>query len=99
MRAIGVGRGGLVAALLGRFGRAASVRAGRAGPDGNFQTGPRAATGLLPDKNTEPADRERWTEALSAHPKLIQRPIITADDGSAVVGRSEEAVRDALGRG
>ncbi|MEW5631088.1 arsenate reductase family protein [Streptomyces hydrogenans] len=47
----------------------------------------------------EPADRERWTEALSAHPKLIQRPIITADDGSAVVGRSEEAVRDALGRG
>ncbi|MFJ8127270.1 arsenate reductase family protein [Streptomyces hydrogenans] len=47
----------------------------------------------------EPGDRERWIEALSAHPKLIQRPIVTADDGSAVVGRSEEAVRDALGRG
>ena len=47
----------------------------------------------------EPGDRERWIEALSAHPKLIQRPLITADDGSAVVGRSEEAVRDALGRG
>ncbi|NML49500.1 arsenate reductase family protein [Streptomyces sp. R302] len=47
----------------------------------------------------EPGDRERWIEALSAHPKLIQRPIITADDGTAVVGRSEEAVRDALGRG
>ncbi|MFI7386772.1 arsenate reductase family protein [Streptomyces sp. NPDC049813] len=43
--------------------------------------------------------RERWVEALAAHPKLIQRPIITADDGTAVVGRSEEAVRDALGRG
>ncbi|GGY53557.1 ArsC/Spx/MgsR family protein [Streptomyces omiyaensis] len=43
-------------------------------------------------------DRERWIEALRAHPKLIQRPIITADDGSAVVARSEEAVRDALGR-
>ncbi|MCQ0022474.1 arsenate reductase family protein [Streptomyces somaliensis DSM 40738] len=44
------------------------------------------------------ASRERWIEALAAHPKLIQRPIITADDGTAVVGRSEEAVRDALSR-
>ncbi|ALC30290.1 arsenate reductase family protein [Streptomyces bacillaris] len=42
--------------------------------------------------------RERWIAALSEHPKLIQRPIITADDGSAVVARSEDAVRDALGR-
>ncbi|MEU8581774.1 arsenate reductase family protein [Streptomyces abikoensis] len=42
--------------------------------------------------------RDRWVEALAAHPKLIQRPIITADDGSAVVGRSEEAVREALSR-
>ncbi|MFF0742696.1 arsenate reductase family protein [Streptomyces sp. NPDC004111] len=42
--------------------------------------------------------RERWVAALAAHPKLIQRPIITADDGTAVVGRTEEAVRDALGR-
>ncbi|ANZ18698.1 arsenate reductase family protein [Streptomyces noursei] len=43
-------------------------------------------------------DRERWIEALAAHPRLIQRPIITADDGSALVGRSEDAVRDALAR-
>ncbi|MEW1626301.1 arsenate reductase family protein [Streptomyces sp. NPDC089173] len=42
--------------------------------------------------------RERWVTALSEHPKLIQRPIITAEDGTAVVGRSDEAVRDALGR-
>ncbi|MFE7535970.1 arsenate reductase family protein [Streptomyces rhizosphaericola] len=42
--------------------------------------------------------RERWIAALSEHPKLIQRPIITADDGTAVVARSEDAVRDALGR-
>ena len=42
--------------------------------------------------------RERWITALAAHPKLIQRPIITADDGSAVVARTDEAVRDALGR-
>ncbi|MFJ3894593.1 arsenate reductase family protein [Streptomyces sp. NPDC090083] len=42
--------------------------------------------------------RDRWVAALAAHPKLIQRPIITADDGTAVVARSDEAVRDALAR-
>ena len=40
--------------------------------------------------------RERWIEALTRHPALIQRPIITADDGTAVVARSPEAVRSAL---
>ncbi|MBQ0849585.1 arsenate reductase family protein [Streptomyces sp. BH-SS-21] len=42
--------------------------------------------------------RERWVTALAEHPRLIQRPIITAEDGSAVVARTDEAVRDALGR-
>ncbi|MGW0499223.1 arsenate reductase family protein [Streptomyces sp. NPDC003007] len=42
--------------------------------------------------------RDRWIAALAERPKLIQRPIITADDGTAVVGRSDEAVRDALSR-
>ncbi|GAA0624594.1 arsenate reductase family protein [Sporichthya brevicatena] len=41
-------------------------------------------------------NRERWIEALAAHPKLIQRPILTAADGSAVVGRSPEAVQAAI---
>lgn len=40
--------------------------------------------------------RGRWIDALTAHPSLIQRPIITADDGSAVVGRSPESVRSVL---
>ncbi|MFB7335825.1 ArsC/Spx/MgsR family protein [Streptomyces adustus] len=43
--------------------------------------------------------RERWIAALAGHPKLIQRPIITADDGTAVVARTEDAVREALARG
>ena len=43
-----------------------------------------------------PPLRTKWIEALAAHPKLIQRPIITADDGTAVVGRSEDAVRAVL---
>lgn len=50
----------------------------------------------LKDWTRTPADRARWIEALSTHPKLIQRPIITADDGTTVVGRTEEAVRSVL---
>lgn len=42
-----------------------------------------------------PGDRTRWVAALAAHPVLIQRPIITAQD-SAVVGRTEAAVRQVL---
>ncbi|MEU8929726.1 arsenate reductase family protein [Streptomyces sp. NPDC048409] len=45
------------------------------------------------------AARERWIAALAEHPKLIQRPIITADDGTALVARTDEAVREALVRG
>jgi arsenate reductase len=43
-----------------------------------------------------PPLRTKWIETLAANPKLIQRPIITADDGTAVVGRSEDAVRSVL---
>ncbi|HEX5567464.1 MAG TPA: ArsC/Spx/MgsR family protein [Streptomyces sp.] len=46
----------------------------------------------------EPGARDRWIAALARHPRLVQRPIITAADGSAVVARTEEAVRDALSR-
>ncbi|WNI25146.1 arsenate reductase family protein [Streptomyces sp. ITFR-16] len=46
----------------------------------------------------EAASRERWITALAEHPGLIQRPIITAGDGTAVVARTDEAVRDAMGR-
>lgn len=44
------------------------------------------------------ASRDRWIETLVAHPILIQRPIITADDGVAVVGRSPDSVRSVLPR-
>lgn len=47
----------------------------------------------------EEAERGRWVEALAEHPKLIQRPIITADDGTALVARTDEALREALKRG
>lgn len=36
--------------------------------------------------------RDQWIRALADHPKLIQRPIITLDDGSAVVARDAETL-------
>ncbi|MBK8464076.1 MAG: hypothetical protein IPL36_14000 [Nigerium sp.] len=33
--------------------------------------------------------RTRWLEVLTAHPRLIQRPIITLPDGGAVVARDD----------
>ena len=50
------------------------------------------------DWTREPAARPRWLAALAAHPALIQRPIITADDGTTVVGRTDDAVRSVLSR-
>ncbi|MFJ5232348.1 ArsC/Spx/MgsR family protein [Kitasatospora sp. NPDC088391] len=50
----------------------------------------------LREWSRDPADRPRWTEAMAAHPVLIQRPIITADDGYTVIGRTEQALRDVL---
>ncbi|MGX1884172.1 arsenate reductase family protein [Streptomyces sp. NPDC055287] len=52
----------------------------------------------LKDWARDAGSRDRWIEALSEHPKLIQRPIITAEDGTAVVARTDEAVRDAMSR-
>lgn len=37
--------------------------------------------------------RAAWLEALAAHPRALQRPIITAADGTTVVGREDEALR------
>ncbi|MFE7562689.1 arsenate reductase family protein [Kitasatospora sp. NPDC057500] len=44
----------------------------------------------------EAGDRERWLAAMAEHPILIQRPIITADDGHAVVARTPEALKSVL---
>jgi arsenate reductase (glutaredoxin) len=59
---------------------------------------PVAADLGLADWPRDDASRQRWIDALVAHPILIQRPIITADDGTAAVARTPEAVRAVLGR-
>lgn len=40
--------------------------------------------------------RSDWVAALAEHPKLIQRPIITLDDGTAVVARDDETLAKVL---
>jgi arsenate reductase len=42
-------------------------------------------------------DREKWIAVMVTHPILIERPIIIGDDGLAVIGRSDDAVREILG--
>lgn len=54
---------------------------------------PRAAELGLADL---PHERDTWIALLVANPVLIQRPILVTDDGRAVVGRSEPAVRSVL---
>lgn len=44
----------------------------------------------------EPHDRGRWIELMVANPVLIERPILLAADGRAVVGRPPEAVEALL---
>jgi arsenate reductase len=46
-----------------------------------------------------PKDRRQWIDVMVRHPSLIQRPIIVADDGSAVVGRTPDAVNEIIAKG
>jgi len=48
------------------------------------------------DLPRDAAHREDWLAALVAHPRALQRPIITAADGTTVVGRDEESLRRVL---
>jgi arsenate reductase len=40
--------------------------------------------------------RDEWLELMVRHPIVIQRPIITADDGTTVVGRDEASLSEVM---
>ncbi len=40
--------------------------------------------------------RDAWLAALSAHPRALQRPIITAADGTTVVGRDPDSLAEVV---
>lgn len=43
--------------------------------------------------------RDAWVRLLADHPRLIQRPIITATDGTTVVGRDPASVARVIDAG
>ncbi|MEV7428813.1 ArsC/Spx/MgsR family protein [Nocardioides sp. NPDC092400] len=51
------------------------------------------------DLPREPASRDAWLRALAAHPRAIQRPILTASDGTTVVGRDPGSLGRVIERG
>ncbi|WP_426244184.1 ArsC/Spx/MgsR family protein [Nocardioides sp. LHG3406-4] len=51
------------------------------------------------DLPREPAHRADWLAALAAHPSAIQRPIITAADGTTVVARDAETLARVISHG
>jgi arsenate reductase len=50
------------------------------------------------DLPRDPSARRQWLRALSDNPRVIQRPIITAADGTTVVGRDPESLRTVIDR-
>lgn len=51
----------------------------------------------LADVPRDARHRDNWITALTAHPQLIQRPIVLSSDGQALVARHPdalEAIRD-----
>ncbi|WP_310962962.1 ArsC/Spx/MgsR family protein [Nocardioides terrisoli] len=54
-----------------------------------------AAAGIVLPR--DPEHREEWLAAMAADPATIQRPIITADDGTTAVARDEETLARFIG--
>jgi arsenate reductase len=50
------------------------------------------------DLPKDAAHRDDWLAAMVAAPRTIQRPIITLDDGTTVVARDPETLRDVVDR-
>jgi arsenate reductase len=48
------------------------------------------------DLPKDAASRSAWLDALARHPRAIQRPIITAADGTTVVGRDPDALAEVI---
>ncbi len=53
----------------------------------------------LKDIPRDSAHRQNWLTAMTTHPKLIQRPIITATDGTTVVGRDPQSLAKVIDAG
>lgn len=61
-------------------------------------TEPAAVSQGMADWPRDAASAPRWIRAMADTPALIQRPILLLDDGSAVLGRTGEALAEATRR-
>ncbi|WP_148574443.1 ArsC/Spx/MgsR family protein [Nocardioides caldifontis] len=43
--------------------------------------------------------RDAWLDALAANPRILQRPIITADDGTTIIARDADSLARVLPQG
>lgn len=50
------------------------------------------------DLPRDAAHRQEWLEAMVSEPRTIQRPIITADDGTTVMARDEQTLSSVIAR-
>jgi arsenate reductase len=48
------------------------------------------------DLPRDAAHRDDWLAAMVANPIVIQRPILTADDGTTVVGRDPDTLTEVI---
>jgi arsenate reductase len=60
------------------------------------RTGDAAASGATLPGDRDAAHRDEWINLLVAHPALIQRPLVVADDGTAYVARDPDSVASAI---
>lgn len=51
----------------------------------------------LASLSKDAAHRDDWIAAMVADPILIQRPILTADDGTTVIGRDPQSLGKVIG--
>lgn len=51
----------------------------------------------LPAK--DPSERAAWVALMAEQPRLVQRPILTASDGTTVVGRDPDALATVIAAG
>jgi arsenate reductase len=60
------------------------------------RTGDASGLGVTLPAEKDDAHRDEWIALLAAHPPLIQRPLVVADDGTAYVARDPDAVDTAI---
>lgn len=62
------------------------------------RTGDASKLGVVLPERSE-AERGTWVRLLAENPKLIQRPILTASDGTTVIGRDADSLARVIDAG